>query len=49
LLSAESPTHYDLAAKCQVYDYQNFSPLGDALVSVARLAAVSVSVSVPSA
>lgn len=42
LLSAESPTHYDAEAKCQVYDHENFSPLGDALVSVARLVAVSV-------
>jgi hypothetical protein len=44
LLSDESPTHYDAEAKCQVYDHENFSPLGDALVSVARLAAESVSV-----
>jgi len=42
LLSDDSPTHYDAAAKCQVYDRENFSPLGDALVAVARLAAVSV-------
>lgn len=34
LLSDESPTHYDAEAKCQVYDHENFSPLGDALVSV---------------
>ena len=44
LLSDESPTHYDAEAKCQVYDHENFSPLGDALGSVARLAAESVSV-----
>jgi len=37
LLSSESPTHFDPAAKCQVYDHQNFSPLGDALVSLSRL------------
>jgi len=35
-LSDESPTHYDPEVKCQVYDYENFSPLGDALVSLSR-------------
>lgn len=34
LLSYDGPTHYDTAAKCQVYDHQNFSPLGDALIAL---------------
>jgi hypothetical protein len=38
LMSSESPTHYSEEAKCQVYDHENFSPLGDALVALARLA-----------
>ena len=38
LLSDESPTHYSELAKCQVYDFDNFSPLGDALVALAKLA-----------
>ena len=38
LLSDQSPSHFDPEAKCQVYDYQNFSPLGDALVALAKLA-----------
>ena len=38
LLSNESPTHYDADAKCQVYNHQNFSALGDALVTLAQLA-----------
>ena len=38
LLSDDSPTHFDPEAKCQVYNYQNFSPLGDALVALAKLA-----------
>lgn len=42
LVSSDSPTHYDAEAKCQVYEHEHFSPLGDALVSVARLAADSV-------
>lgn len=42
LLSSESPTHYDKAAGCSVYEHEFFSPLGDALVSVARLASESV-------
>lgn len=33
-LSAEGPTHYDADAKCQVYDHENFSPLGDALIEL---------------
>lgn len=37
LLSSESPTHYDAAHKCHVYDYENFSPLGDALVALANI------------
>lgn len=39
LLSSDSPTHYDTAAKCQVYDNENFSPLGDALVKLHDLVA----------
>ena len=42
LLSDESPTHWDQEAKCQVYDYQNFSLLGDALVGLAKLADASL-------
>ena len=38
LLSSESPTYYDLQAKCQVYKHEHFSPLGDAIVAVARMA-----------
>ena len=38
LLSDESPTHFDPKAECQVYDHENFSPLGDALVALAKLA-----------
>jgi len=34
LLSNDSPTHYDPAAKGQVYDHENFSPLGDALIEL---------------
>jgi hypothetical protein len=41
LLSDDSPTHFDPEAKCQVYEHENFSPLGDALVALARLAAMS--------
>jgi hypothetical protein len=38
LLSNDSASHFDPEAKCQVYDRENFSPLGDALVALARLA-----------
>jgi len=38
LLSWESPTHYDPEIKCQVYEHENFSPLGYALVALWRLA-----------
>lgn len=38
LLSSDSTTHYAEQAKGQVYDHENFSPLGDALVNLARLA-----------
>lgn len=34
LVSHESPTHYDPEEKCQVYDHENFSPLGDALIAL---------------
>jgi hypothetical protein len=33
-LSNDSPTHYDPECKCQVYDHENFSPLGDALIAL---------------
>lgn len=32
LLSAEGTTHYDEKSKCQVYDHEHISELGDALV-----------------
>ena len=38
LLSAESTTHHDPQFNCRVYDHEYFSPLGDALVAVVRLA-----------
>lgn len=34
LLSDDSPTHYDKEHNCLVYDHENFSPLGDALVKL---------------
>jgi hypothetical protein len=34
LLSNDGPTHYDAEAKCEVYDHENFSPLGDALIAL---------------
>ena len=37
LLSWESPYHYDADAKCQVYDHENFSPLGDAMVALSHV------------
>ena len=37
LLSDASPTYYDTAAKCQVYEHEHFSELGDALVALAWL------------
>ena len=37
LLSWDSPTHYDAKLKCEVYEYENFSPLGDALVALAKM------------
>ena len=37
LLSDASPTYYDSAAKCQVYEHEHFSELGDALVALALL------------
>lgn len=40
LLSYDGPTHCDPAAKCQVYDHQNFSPLGDALIELHDLLSV---------
>lgn len=36
LLSWESPTHYDPTVGMQMYDHDYFSPLGDALVELAR-------------
>jgi hypothetical protein len=38
LLPSDSPTHFSELAKCRVYDFENFSPLGDALVALAKLA-----------
>jgi len=37
LLSGASPTHYDREHECHVYDHENFSPLGDALVQLGKL------------
>lgn len=34
MLSNEGRTHYDAARHCQVYDHENFSPLGDALIAL---------------
>jgi hypothetical protein len=34
LLSNDAPTHYDAERKCNVFDHENFSPLGDALVAI---------------
>ena len=34
LLSHDGPTHYDHEIQCQVYDHENFSPLGDALIEL---------------
>lgn len=38
MLSDDGPCHYDAALKCQVYDHDYFSPLGDALIEVWELA-----------
>lgn len=38
LLSNDGPTHYDAETKCEVYDHENFSPLGDALIELWELA-----------
>lgn len=37
LLSADSPTHYDAELRALVYDNDYFSPLGEALVMLARM------------
>mgnify|MGYP006908255373 CR=1 FL=1 len=37
LLSSESPTRYDPDLKRHVYLHENFSPLGDALVSLWKM------------
>ena len=34
LMSSESPMHYDKDLKCHVYDVENFSDLGNALVKL---------------
>lgn len=34
LLSSESPAHYDAATKCETYNHEHFSPLGDALIAL---------------
>lgn len=38
LLSSDGPCHYDTERNCQVYDHSFFSPLGDALIELYRLA-----------
>jgi hypothetical protein len=38
LLSHDGPTHWDEQAKCHVYEHENFSPLGDALIELYELA-----------
>ncbi len=40
-LSQESPTHYDAELKGQVYEHENFSPLGDALVELHQILAAA--------
>jgi hypothetical protein len=37
LLSGMGKSHYDPELKCQVYDCENFSPLGDALIAIHEL------------
>jgi len=37
ILSNDSPTQYDAERKCEVYLHDNFSPLGDALISLWRM------------
>jgi hypothetical protein len=39
LLSDDSPTHWSEEHQCHVYEHENFSPLGDALVNLWKLAA----------
>ena len=34
LMSGEAPTHYDPVVGCEVYELENFSPLGDALIAL---------------
>lgn len=38
LLSNEGPTHWDDEFNCQVYDHLHFSPLGDALIELHKIA-----------
>lgn len=42
LLSQDGTTHYDESVKGQVYDHNYFSPLGDALMNLWRLASTEV-------
>lgn len=41
MLSQDGPTHYDSELKCQVYDHEFFSPLGDALIAIHDLTDLS--------
>lgn len=38
ILDGHSTCHYDPELNCQVYDHEYFSPLGEALVGLAKLA-----------
>lgn len=45
LLSNDGPCHYDAEQKCQVYDHEHFSPLGDALMELhGHLASVDAAI-----
>lgn len=37
MLSNDSPTRYDAERKCHIYIHENFSPLGDAMISLWRM------------
>lgn len=41
MLSRDGPTHYDEELKCQVYDHEYFSPLGDALIAIHDLTSIA--------
>ncbi|HMO86839.1 MAG TPA: hypothetical protein PKC18_18165 [Lacipirellulaceae bacterium] len=34
LLSGDAPAHFDAVRRCRVYEHENFSPLGDALIAL---------------